>query len=165
MEDFSQLYKTHSKDIYKYLFYLTGDQYRAEELLQETFFQAFRSLNKFEGKSKFSTWLYAIAKNIYITQLRKDKKHNYIPLEEELGGGGEEDNPERIFEERQDEKRILDSIQGLDQSYRSVVVLRIFNDLSFKEIGYILDKNETWARVSFYRAKLKLQQTLNKEGN
>lgn len=63
MEEFKQLYIKYEKQIYKYLYYLSGDKFIAEELTQETCFQAFKSIHSFKGRSKVSTWLFQIAKN------------------------------------------------------------------------------------------------------
>ena len=82
MEDFEQLYCLYSKQLYKYLLYISGDKYLAEELLQETYYQALKSIFRFKGDSKVSTWLYQISKNVYLKHLTKERKEKLISMSE-----------------------------------------------------------------------------------
>lgn len=159
MKEFSELYRLYSEKIYKYLLYLTCNKYDAEELLQETFFQAFKSISRFKGESSISTWLFSIARNVYLKKYNGDKKRNetYLEFENIIGGTK---SPLEELEDKEEESRILKAINLLDEPYRQVVILRSLNELSFREIGDILNKNENWARVTFYRGKVKLGKEL-----
>lgn len=159
MKEFSQLYRLYSEKIYKYLLYLTCNKHEAEELLQETFFQAFKSISRFKGESSISTWLFSIARNVYLKKYNDDKKRDETSLElENIIGVAK--SPLDELEAKEDERRILKAINLLDDTYRQVVILRSLNELSFREIGEILNKNENWARVTFYRGKVKLGKEL-----
>lgn len=157
MKEFNELYKKYSNEIYKYLFYLTGNKEDSEELLQETFFQAFKSIERFRGDCSVSTWLYAIAKNCYYKYLRKKKNHLSLDKVEELRSN---DTPDIVLEKSHDIWRVRQAISYLEEPFKEVVILRVINELSFKDIGYILNKNENWARVTFHRAKAKLGKEL-----
>ncbi len=161
MEDFNKLYDAYSEQIFKYLLYITGKRDTAEELLQETYYQAFKSIYRFKGKSKVSTWLYQISKHVYLKHLSKESKHKAesIQAAENLADNS---TPERITEERETNNALVEAIHSLKEPYREVIILRAFNDLSFKEIGDIFSQSEGWARTIFYRGKLQLKEILNK---
>lgn len=160
MKEFSELYRLYSEKIYKYLLYLTCNKHDAEELLQETFFQAFKSISRFKGESSISTWLFSIARNVYLKKYNGDKKRKEISLEvEDIKVIVK--SPLDELEEKEEVNRILKAINILDEPYRQVVILRSLNELSFREIGDILNKNENWVRVTFYRGKVKLGKELN----
>lgn len=162
MEDFEQLYRLYSRQLFNYLYYLCGSRQMAEELLQETFYQAFKSILRFKGNSKVSTWLYQIAKNIYFKHLAKVRKQKLSSLEEtkELVCSA---TPDILFEEKEKSKDVIKAINKLKEPFREIIVLRSFSELSFKEIGEILNKTEGWARTNFYRAKLTLKDILSDE--
>lgn len=169
MKEFSEFYNLYSKSIYKYLFYLTGDHHLSEDLLQETFYNAFKALEKFRGDSKVSTWLYAIAKNVYLKDLNKSKNkrkffEEKVVFETDMRPASELDLPEVIYEQKDNMKNIILAVRKLDENYRQVILLRSIGELSFREIGEMLGRNENWARITFYRAKLKLKQEMEGQG-
>lgn len=157
MDPFKELYDKYKEDIYKYLYYLSGDPYIAEDLMQETFIGAYKSIHKFRGDSKVSTWLFQIAKYTFYDFLRKKDKEeriidNYFPKSDESG----KNSPEDIYRQKEDTKFLINAIKQLKQPKQHIVILRIYNQLSYKEIGEIFEQSEVWARVNFYRAKNEL---------
>ena len=156
MQDIEKIYKENFETVNKYLFCLTKNWDLAEELTEETFYRAVEKIGKFKGESKISTWLCQIAKNLYYDVLRKNKKivnteYNLLELE------AEESTEEKVI--LNDEKITLyKNLQKLDEKTREVIYLKITGELSFKEIGDILNKTENWARVTFYRGKQKLKE-------
>lgn len=164
MKEFKTLYRLHSKELFHYLLYLTNDYSLAEELVQETFYQAFKSIHRFQGKSKVRTWLYQIAKHVYYKHLKKNPFHNIESFEEDHGQVANFNTPDMALQKKEDEKLLHRSIMELIEPYKQVVILRAFNELSFKEIGEILSESENWARVTFHRGKQKLQSMLKKGG-
>ncbi|MGM0885259.1 MAG: RNA polymerase sigma factor [Bacillota bacterium] len=163
MKEFKELYGLYSKDLFNYLLYLTNDNSLAEELVQETFYQAFKSIHRFQGKSKVKTWLYQIAKHVYYNQLRKNTSSYKVEhFHEEVGHTDNFDTPELLFEKKEEVKLLHSAIMELQEPYKQVVILRAFNELSFQEIGEILAESENWARVTFHRGKQKLQTILKK---
>ena len=154
MDDMNAIYRQHAQTVYKFLLSQTRDPGLAEELTQETFYQAVRSIDRFDGKCKVSVWLCQIAKHLWYQQLRKQKRE--VPLSEE-GVDVPLPSAEEETLDRAGRLELLRQVHSLPEPCREVVYLRAFGDLSFREIGDVLGKTETWARVTFYRGKEKLR--------
>ena len=157
MQDMEQIYEKYFKTVNKYLFCLTHNSDISEELTQETFYRAVKNINKFKGNSKMSVWLCQIAKNLWYDELKKNKKSKNI--EEEIFLIQSENEVERDVISNDSKLRLYKKLQKLDKNTREVIYLRITGELSFKEIGDILNKTENWARVTFYRGKQKLKES------
>ena len=155
MESMDQVFRDHAKTVYKYLMTLTGDADLSEELTQETFYQAVKSSNRFDGSCKVSTWLCAIAKNQLAAYRRKhritenweDQVLTGASAEEQVLGG-------------ESSVDLLRKIHALDEPYREILYLRFFGELSFAQIGDVFGKSENWARVTCYRGKERLKKAL-----
>ena len=154
MDDMNAIYRQHAQTVYKFLLSQTRDPGLAEELTQETFYQAVRSIDRFDGKCKVSVWLCQIAKHLWYQQLRKQKRE--VPLSEE-GVDVPLPSAEEETLDRAGRLELLRQVHSLPEPCREVVYLRAFGGLSFREIGDVLGKTETWARVTFYRSKEKLR--------
>ena len=154
------IYRHHAQTVYKFLLSQTRDPGLAEELTQETFYQAVRSIDRFDGKCKVSVWLCQIAKHLWYQQLRKQKRE--VPLSEE-GVDVPLPSAEEETLDRAGRLELLRQVHSLSEPYREVVYLRAFGDLSFREIGDVLGKTENWARVTFYRGKEKLKGDVGDE--
>ncbi|MCI8397003.1 MAG: sigma-70 family RNA polymerase sigma factor [Clostridia bacterium] len=163
MED--KLYKNYSMLVYNYLYSLSKDRELAEELTQETFYKAIKNIKKFEGNSKVSTWLCQIAKNEWRTYVAKESKIKQIPIEDEnyIDKLILENTAETEVEEKEAVLNLYKEIHKLDQKTKEVIYLRIKGDLSFKEIGEILGESEEWARITYYRGKIKLKEELRND--
>jgi RNA polymerase sigma-70 factor, ECF subfamily len=164
LDDFKELYNLYSKELYKYMYYLTHDSNLAEDLVQETFYQAFISIHRFKGHSKIKTWLYQIGKNVYYKNAR-NKLSKCDLFDEENGDFATTSTPETIFYLNEQQKELHTAIRELTEPYKEVVILRSFNELSFKEIGEVFSESENWARVTFHRGKQKLRAILSKGEN
>ena len=153
MQQAEELYQRYAQVVYRYLMSLTHDADLAEELTQETFYQAIRTSDRFDQSCKVSTWLCGIARNV----LRSHRRRN--PLMEEVQ---EQDQTTPSAEadviHTQDRMELFKQLHRLAEPYREVVYLRTFGDLSFKEVGEVLGKTENWARITFYRGKEKLRE-------
>lgn len=151
MLDLDALYREHADTVYRYLLVRTGSADLSEELTQESFFQAVRAVDSYDGSCKFSTWLIGIAKNVLRTHYRKQRQQPAVSLEDapELCGASAE---ETLFSGAGTEA-ILGVIHRVPEPGREVLYLRLLGDLSFRQIGDVLGQTETWARVTFYRAK------------
>ena len=157
MQEIEQIYKQYFEIVNKYLFCLTHNNDISEELTQETFYKAVKKINTYNGECKMSVWLCQIAKNLWYDQCRKNKKivnsNEFDLLKVENNSNIEEQvisNEEKI--------NLYKQMQNLDEKTREVMYLRLSGELSFKEIGEILNKTENWARVTFYRGKNKLRE-------
>jgi len=155
MLDMEQIYKEYFKTVYKYLFCLTHNNDISEELAQETFYKAIKRIDTYKGQCKMSVWLCQIAKNLWYNQYKRNKR---VTNSDELL----DVQDLKILEEQviSNEEKILlyEKMQRLDEKTREVMYLRLTGELSFKEIATIMKKTENWARVTFYRGKIKLKE-------
>jgi RNA polymerase sigma-70 factor (ECF subfamily) len=142
--------------VFSYAVTLSGDRQLAEEITQETFFRAFAKAGDFRNDSDEVTWLCAIAKNLFTDEKRRQKKAAPMPEEAPAQGPG----PENEAADRDFSFRIHAALHALEEPYREVFELRVFGELSFRQIGAIFGKTETWARVTYHRARLKLQERM-----
>ena len=153
---FEEVYSKYYNSVYRYLITITKDINMAEEITQETFYKALKNIDKYDPKFKMLTWLCEIAKNTYYSYCKKYKK--ICELDKNML-----DDEETIIEKVIDSEQnleILKILHSLEEPYKEVFTLRIYGELSFKQIGEIFDKNENWARVTYYRSKLKIKENL-----
>lgn len=157
MQDIEKIYEEYFETVNKYLFCLTHNNDISEELTQETFYKAVKKINTYKGECKISVWLCQIAKNLWYDECRKNKK--LVNVEEKELSTIQSSN---ILENElilNDEKiSLYTKLHKLDDKTKEVILLRITGELSFKEIGIILNKTENWARVTFYRGKNQLKE-------
>lgn len=154
MLDMDVIYREYADSVFRFLLTLCRDENVAEELTQETFYQAVRSSDHYDGTCKISTWLCQIAKHLWYQELDKRKRKGTSMLEEEIISTEislEDDIC--IKEEKMD---LFKKVHILDEISKEVVLLRVTGAFSFREIGEIFGRNENWARVTFYRAKQKI---------
>lgn len=145
-----EIYRENAKIVSHFLYSICGDENLTEDLTQETFLQAYKSLERFDGTCKLSTWLCQIAKHLLYQYWNKNGKQTLVPMEEEILS---ECNMEQQVFNRIELLDVLHDLHRLPEQMREVVYLRSLGDLSYKEIGEIMGKSENWARVNFYRAK------------
>ena len=157
MQDMEKIYKEYFKTVNKYLFCLTRNNHLAEELTQETFYRAVKKINTYKGNCKMSVWLCQIAKNLWYDECRKNKKVINIEQKDLFNLQSLDILEEQVI--ANDEKiELYKKMQILDDTTKEVIYLRTTGELSFKEIGIILNKTENWARVTFYRGKNRLKE-------
>lgn len=155
MDGIEKAYNLHAKDVYRYLLSITRNEDLAEELTQETFFRAMRTIDSYNGRCKLSVWLCQIAKHLWYQWLSKDKKT--AELTDAMHGS---DSPEQTTVFHAEKTSLYKAIHALPEPMRELVHLRLTGEFSFAEIGEILGKNENWARTAFYRAKLKIMEKM-----
>ena len=159
MQELEEIYKEHYLIVYKYLLCLTKNSDIAEELTQETFYKMIKKIDTFKGNSKLSVWLCEIAKNLWYDYLRKKKiktvSYDEINISDSIVN---KENIENEYINKEEFNETTKRIENLDDLSKRVLYLRLNSDMSFKEIGDILGKTETWARVTFYRAKQKIKE-------
>ena len=157
MENIDEIYKKYANLIKNYIFSITSDRELAEEIMQETFVVAINQIKNFRGDCQISVWLCSIAKKILYKENKKHNPKNITDIDElDLT---DNINIEEEYIENDNKLKLYESLQGLDITTREVMYLRLTGDLTFKEIGKILNKSENWARVTFFRGK----QKINKE--
>jgi RNA polymerase sigma-70 factor (ECF subfamily) len=155
MKDFDIIYEKYFKEVYYYTLKITKNEIIAEDIVSETFLSAIKNIEKLKDTNKIKTWLISIAKNKYFDYIKKNTKH--IPLDEiDVAYISAED----IFIDKDDSKRIRMIIHKLKEPYKEVFFLRVFANLSFKEIAEIFDNSESTVRQIFHRAKIMIKENL-----
>lgn len=167
LQVFEELIKPHEKKIYNIALKLVKNEQDAYDLAQESLIKIYKSLNRFEYKSNFSTWIYRIAYNTSIDYLRKNNNNGWtMSLDEENENGVKfevEDTlptPEEIFEMKITKELIKEAVDKLDDTQRAVVVLRDVEGLSYEEISEVTDLNIGTVKSRINRGRKKLQETL-----
>ena len=158
-----KMYNAYYMRVFSYTMTLAGDRHLAEEIAQETFLRAFSKARSFRGEADEVTWLCAIAKNLFMDEQRRRNRTAPMPEDTELPAG--EKAVELQVTDRDSSFRIHLALHGLEDPYKEVFELRVFGELSFREVGTIFGKTENWARVTYHRARLKLQERMDKHEN
>ena len=157
MSDFGEIYTEYFSGVYKYVLSLSRDEAIAEEVTQETFFKAMRHIDRFNGTCKLLVWLCQIAKNTYFTFSQKQKrfdpeaKEDFPHITSDL---------ETLYLDKEATRQLHILLHKLNEPYKEVFTLRVFGELPFSQIGELFGKNDSWARVIFYRAKKQLQEAM-----
>ena len=136
--DFGRIYEEYFRELQRYLLSLCRDSRIAEELTQETFFRAVRSAGQFREGSDLRAWPRELPDTAGVT------------LTEAL-------------EDREEALRLHCLLHGLGEPYKEVFHLRVFGELPFGDIARVFGRTESWARVTFYRAKQKIIAGLEEE--
>lgn len=154
---FDQVYQTYFDPVYRYALSLSGSPAAAEEITQETFFKALRSLDRFQERSSLKTWLCAIARNIWVSEQRKKKGQ---PLDTAESHADPSAGPEESIMRRDESMRVHRLLHHLDEPYREVFTLRTLGQLSFRDIGELFGKSDNWACVIYHRARAKIRKEM-----
>jgi RNA polymerase sigma-70 factor (ECF subfamily) len=168
---YRHLVELNSANIYNLSLKLLGDEQEAEDVLQETFLNAFKAIDRFEGRSQLSTWLYRIAYNASLMRLRKREQMTTFSLDEHLGKAGEErvsrplvdwskmpDDQLLTTEARQEMDK---AIAELPETLRSAFVLRDIQGLSGQETAEVLGITVQAVKNRLHRARLRLRERLS----
>lgn len=157
MQLIEEIYEMYSRKVFLFLLSKTNSEQLAEELTQETFFQAVQCIDRFKGNSSILTWLCGIAKNVWFKYQKKHQETLFIDADIlEI-----EDKKEINIQWEQ--KEILRLIHDMNEPIREVMYLRLISNLSFAEIGEIIGKTENWTRVTFFRGKQKIVKEILKD--
>lgn len=154
MHSMEELYKQYFKDIFLYVKAISKSDAIAEEITQETFFKALKSIKDFRGDCDIRVWLTQIAKNTYLTYCQKNKR--IVPAELDISIPDERVSIERDYIHKEQAALVRDILAHMDEPYKNVFHLRVFAELSFREISSLYGKTESWARVTYHRARLKI---------
>lgn len=158
MTDFEQIYRENFPRVYGFLMRLCRNEALAEELAQETFFKAMKSMGKFDGRCRVDVWLCQIAKNAYFSHCRRQKKQTDAPEDVE--------SPLRLEDALMDKEqtmRLYGRLHALEEPYKEVFMLRVFGELDHAQIGRLFGKTESWARVTYHRAKTKMMNAAKED--
>ncbi|WP_313162875.1 sigma-70 family RNA polymerase sigma factor [Sedimentibacter sp.] len=151
-----KIYNEHANTVYKFLYTKTQNSDWAEELTQETFYRAIKSIKTYDGSCKISTWLCQIAKHVWMQELEKKSKYKTENISDDMVSS--EDSIEDKLVQAEHKIQLIKALHFIKEPAREVMYLRLLGDLSFKEIGDILGKSETWSRVTFFRNKCEIMK-------
>ena len=159
--DLHEAYTRHARTVYRFLLSQCGSADLAEELTQETFYRAVRSIDRYNGDCKLSVWLCQIAKHLWYQHLRKTRRQSETLTEDITLPVPSAEDDVLLRAEYLD---LLRAVHTLPEPAREVLYLRLFGGLSFREISDVLGKTENWSRVTFYRAKERLKGAMEQDG-
>ena len=157
--DFEMVFRDNNQFILRFLMKLCGDVSLAEELTQETFFRAYMNLSALRNEEKVAVWLCQIAKNTYFAWFNEQKRKQ--PISQPISANSTPDIAE-LFEKKELAGRAFSVLHALEEPYKEVFMLSVFGGLSLKDISAMFGKSESWARVTYYRAKQKIMEGLGR---
>lgn len=157
LNDTEAIYREYSKTVYRYILSLTRDESFAEELTQETFYRAVKNIDRFDSSCKISTWLCAIAKNVWLSERRKMGKTEPLTEYSAVCASPENEALSAIWQ-----VELMRILHSMPENVREVMHLRLLGGLSFADIGAVTGMSENCARVTYYRGKEKLKKELMK---
>ena len=155
--DFEILYRLYFRDVYRYVRGLSRDEHLAEEIAQETFARALGAVDRFDGRGDVRAWLFTIARNVWVDHCRRHRRETELPGEDLPGGG----DFAGALEDREEALRLHCLLHGLEEPYKEVFHLRVFGELPFGDIARVFGRTESWARVTYFRARAKLKEGLD----
>lgn len=156
MEDFDRIYSDYFSEVYKFVLSLCQNPALAEEITQEAFFKALKNINSFKGDCRLNTWLCIIAKNTFYNYTKKHSRQSaYV---EDFAPSC--DDIEERFADKEMAYEIHKVLHKLKDPYKEVFWLRTFGELSFAQIAALFSKTESWARVTYYRAKILIKEEI-----
>ncbi|MBQ7888299.1 MAG: sigma-70 family RNA polymerase sigma factor [Erysipelotrichaceae bacterium] len=151
-----EIMRTYANDVKRFCMSLCHDEQMAEELTQETFYRALKTIHHYDGSCLMTTWLFTIAKRVWIDTLRKKKTVSLDEIAEDQFRTDE--TPEVLFDRKQRMELLMTIIDEIKEPEKSVFLMRAVLDHSYKEIGKALGKSENWTRVTYYRVRMKLME-------
>lgn len=157
--DIVELYKEYYKELYNYVYAMTLNKYDTEDIVQCTFFKAMKGLIKYRGEASIKTWLFKIARNECSNYFRNHSQ--YIDIDSVIITTI--CNLDEKLCLKEEIKKIAEFILNEKEPIRSLLILRLVDEYSFKNISDILEQSENWCRVTFYRTKKKMLDFLEQD--
>ena len=158
--EFEKIYSTYFNDVFRYIRRLSGNEHIAEEITVDTFFKAMNSIDSFRGDCDIRVWLCQIAKNSYLSYLKKSGRIDNIEDAELLNIADPNETVEEKFVRHNEAVQVQKVLHDIPDPYKEVFMWRVFAELSFKQIGQIFGKSENWACVTYHRARNKIKERL-----
>ena len=157
-EAFTQLYEEHFDKIYRYIVFKIGNATEAEDMTQQVFLNALKSISSFKWKGvPFSAWLFRIAHNQIVDHLRK-KKQSTVPLDESLASS--DDNLQLVVEQKLDIEQMLLATKQLTEAQREVISLRFAGELPIAQVARTMGKSQGAVKALQHSAIIALRKTL-----
>jgi RNA polymerase sigma-70 factor (ECF subfamily) len=160
-EAFAHLLKRYWDRLYRWLYHLTRDRHTAEDLTQETFLKALGAMQSFRAGSNFRAWIFRIGHNNFVNQKRSERRTKHQLPED--AAAPEFDGAETATENREALEVVKKAVAELPADFRSALLLRVEEGLSFREVAKILGTTEETARWRVFKARQKLLKVLSPE--
>ncbi len=157
MDDLERICKLHYKYVKSYALSLCLNETMAEDITQETFYNAIKKIDTFKNDCKIETWLCSIAKNIYLNSKRKRQPENLSDYPNLVADSNIEENAIKSDYV----KRILAEAVKLDTPYKEVFYMKTLGDMPYSTIADVFEKTENWARVTCFRAKKQIEERMS----
>lgn len=170
---FAQLVTAYEKQVFNLCLRMCGNREEAKDLAQEAFLKAWRGLRFYQFEAAFSAWLYRLTSNVCIDYLRREKRRPTVSLTleddnqetPEMEIADSAPLPEEQVLHREREELVAWAMNQLDEEFRQVLTLRVIENLSYEEIGQIMELKEGTVKSRLARARLKLKKILWESGN
>jgi RNA polymerase sigma-70 factor, ECF subfamily len=159
---FGALVRLHQDTVYGYLLALTRDEDEALDLAQDTFLKAFRGLSRYRRDAPFRNWLLAIARNEARTRFKSNARRKEEPLDRGVEVHGTDPDPEEATLRSREVARVRQALGSLPEKQRVSVALRLFDGLSYREIGEATGSTEATARVNYHHGIRRLRDQLER---
>lgn len=148
--------------VYRYVLCLCHSDNEAQDITQEAFERAMKARDKFKGVSSLYTWLCAIARNLWLNRCKKQNREQPAELAEDAVSG--ESSLEDRLDDHDTAMHIHRILHSIDEPYKEVFSLRVFGQLPFADIAGLFGKTESWARVTYHRARKMIGDRMRKDG-
>ena len=166
---FEALVRANEKGVYNLALRMLGSEQDALDASQEAFFRAYRSLDRFQGGSKLSVWLYRVTSNVCLDMLRKAGRRRESPLTDQDGRDlplpDESADPQRELEKKELRRALRRNMAKLEPGFRQALVLRDVNGLTYDEIAQVTGLEPGTVKSRIFRARRKLAAILMRDGN
>lgn len=153
-QDFAAACQVYYDRVYRFLLALSGNPHQAEDLTQEVFYRALLHIGRYQERGQMFTWLCAIGKNLWLTQCRRERCRKHTLTDTPQPG------PEEALSAREVQNALRRALAALPEDFRDVVILHVYGEIALKDISAMKGKSESWAKVTYYRAKQRLKQEL-----
>ncbi len=152
-----EIYDKYYKDVYRFVLALSKNPHTAEDITQETFVKAIKGVDRFKGDCDIKVWLCQIAKNSFFTYAGRQKKET---VSVDMDASTEDTGHDLILDtiDKEQAIKIHKVLHDLSEPYKEVFTLRVFGELKFAQIAEIFGKTESWARVTYHRARLLIME-------
>ncbi|HBZ11942.1 MAG TPA: sigma-70 family RNA polymerase sigma factor [Bacillus bacterium] len=161
MNELENVYREIQPKVFAFFYVKLGDRVLAEDLTHDVFYAAVKGLPSFEGDSSLITWIFSIAKNRLKKYFRSKKYTAGLTEQLSTQGAPASSTPEEIYILKEGSQDLMEHINKLEPpTTREIVILRIYAELSFKEIANLIGESENFARVTFHRAKIRLKKEM-----
>jgi len=152
-KEFNKVYDNNKKAVYGYLYYMTKDAEDAKDLCQDTFLKIYQNLKSFKGDYNERSWCITIARNTFLSCIRKKKPITVDGEDIEQLPSNADYNPETLLLQQELKKTIKNVMLLLKEEYRTILLLRDYEEMSYKEIGMVTGLSESAVKIRIFRAR------------